>query len=308
MATIRSLVDRVSEIINRWRFKAALGQILLTRRIATGEEPFTALSMVHHRDVDAYLLAIKSFCLHFNPRRIVVVADPSITEEDRARIAIHVKGIEFVRAVDYRDGGLPQGGCWERLIAISEYVKSDYVIQLDADTVTLEDMPEVRDAVVNSRSFVLATEDGQDFVTSREAAQWAKQRAESGEHIQILSEASLDRLPRSESTRYVRGCAGFSGFAPGSFNLERLREFSGAMQGILADKWSSWGTEQFTSNFMVSNSTHACVLPHPKYCHPGREQPGTVFLHFIGFVRYRTERYARAARETFVALGGADKR
>ena len=307
MSTIRSLLDRVGETINRWRFKHSLRQILLTRQIATGEEPFTALSMVHHRDVDAYLLAIKSFCLYFNPRRIVVVADPSITGEDRARIASHVEGIDFVRAEDYRESVLPQGGCWERLIAISEYVKDDYVIQLDADTVTLQHMPEVRDAVLNSRSFVLATEDGQDFVSSSEASHWAKPRVASGEHVQVLAEANLDRLFGSDSIRYVRGCAGFSGFAPGSFNREHLRELSGAMGAILADKWSSWGTEQFASNYMVSNSPKACVLPHPKYCHPGHERPGTVFLHFIGYVRFSTGRYARAATETSVALGGPAK-
>ena len=163
-------------------------------------------------------------------------------------------------------------------------------------------MEEVRTAVAEGRSFVLATEDGQDFVPVAQAATWAKSRAVAGEHVQILSEANLDRLPDSDSARYVRGCAGFSGFAPGSFSRGQLREFSHAMRAILGDKWSAWGTEQFASNYMVSNSPSATVLPHPKYCHPGRERPGTVFLHFIGFVRFNTDRYARAARDTCTAL------
>lgn len=305
MASINSLLDKARTVLNRRRFDKALEQIARSSPIATGNDPFTVLSMVHHRDVESYLLAIKSFCRFFSPRRIVVVCDPSICEKDRRHIANHVCGINFVLAEDYQIDGMPKGGCWERLIAISEFAQSDYVIQLDADTVTLADMPEVKNAVAQGESFVLATEDDQNFVSCAEASAWAKPRAESGEHIQILGEASMDRLPNFETSRYVRGCAGFSGFARNSFNRDQLKSFSDSMSTILGDKWSAWGTEQFASNFMVSNSPQATVLPHPKYCHPGREQPGTVFLHFIGFVRFNTDRYARAARETCSALGNA---
>ncbi|MBN8439035.1 MAG: hypothetical protein J0L95_13475 [Candidatus Accumulibacter sp.] len=303
MNILNLLVQRTREVINRRRYERELAVILKTPPVVLGKDAFTALSMVHHRDVESYLLAIKSFCRFLHPRRIVMVADPSITDADRSRIASHVLGIEIVRAEDYRGPGMPQGGCWERLIAISEYVKTDYVIQIDADTVSLLPMPEVANAVAEASSFVLATEDGQHLISCSEAAQWAKVRAGSGEHIQVLAEANLDRLPRSEHARYVRGCAGFSGFARGCFSRSQLGEFSQTMSGILGDRWTAWGTEQFSSNFMVSNSPRASVLPHPKYCHPGREKPGTVFLHFIGYVRFVTDRYARAARETCVALG-----
>ena len=303
MNVLGIMIQKARTAINRSRFDRELAAVLDTDPVVLGNERFTALSMVHHRDVESYLLAIKSFCRFLHPRRIVMVADPSITDADRALITKHVVGIEFVRAEDYREPGMPQGGCWERLIAISEYVKTDYVIQIDADTVSLLPMPEVSKAVAEASSFVLATEDGQHLISCGEAAQWAKGRAGSGEHIQILAEANLDQLPRSEHARYVRGCAGFSGFAPGSFSRSQLREFSQTMSGILGDRWTAWGTEQFTSNFMASNSPCASVLPHPKYCHPGREQPGTVFLHFIGYVRFTTDRYARAARETCAALG-----
>lgn len=302
MNLIKKITQKICTGINRRQFDRELGNILSTPPVTLGEDEFTALSMVHHRDVESYLLAIKSFCRFLHPRKIVMVADPSIIDADRALIASHVQGIEIVRAEDFREPGMPQGGCWERLIAISEYVQRDYVIQLDADTVTLEYPAEVKKAVVEARSFVLATEDGQDFVSCIEAANWAKPRIESGEHVQVVAEANLDRLAGAESNRYVRGCAGFSGFAAGCFSRAKLRDFSHAMSKLLTDKWSAWGTEQFASNYIVSSSPEACVLPHPKYCHPGREQTGTVFLHFIGYVRFDTDRYARAARETCSAL------
>ena len=303
MNILSLVVQRTRAAINRRRFERELAAILRTPPVVLGKDAFTALSMVHHRDVESYLLAIKSFCRFMHPRRIVMVADPSITDADRWLIASHVHGIEIVRAKDYQEQGVPQGGTWERLMAISEYSQSDYVIQIDADTVTLSEMAEVKKAIAEATSFALATEDGQQLVSCVEAARWAKARADSGEHIQILAEASLDRLPASASTRYVRGCSGFSGFAQGSFSRAQLRSFSQTMGGILGARWAAWGTEQFSSNFMVSNSPRACVLPHPKYCHPGREQAGTVFLHFIGYVRFTSDRYARAARETCAALG-----
>lgn len=305
MNLIKQITQKILTTVNRHQFDRELSNILGTPPITLGADEFTALSMVHHRDVESYLLALKSFCRFLHPRKIVMVADPSITDADRALIAEHVQGIEIVPAEDFRETGMPQGGCWERLIAISEYVQHDYVIQLDADTVTLEYPVEVQKAIAESRSFVLATEDGQDFVSCLEAANWAKPRIASGEHVQVLAEASLDRLLGAESGHYVRGCAGFSGFALGSFNRSKLCEFSHAMSQLLTDKWSAWGTEQFASNYMVSNSPLACVLPHPKYCHPGRERAGTVFLHFIGYVRFATNRYARAARETYNALAGS---
>lgn len=305
MNLIKQITQKIRTTVNRRHFDHELSNIVDTPPISLGEDEFTALSMVHHRDVESYLLALKSFCRFLHPRKIVMVADPSINDADRALIAQHVQGIEFVRAEDFRETGMPQGGCWERLIAISEYVQHDYVIQLDADTVTLEYPAEVQKAIAESRSFVLATEDGQDFISCHEAANWAKLRIASGEHVQVLAEANLDRLPGGEGCRYVRGCAGFSGFAPGSFSRTKLRDFSHTIGQLLSDKWSAWGTEQFASNYMVSNSQLACVLPHPKYCHPGREQTGTVFLHFIGYVRFATNRYALAARDTCNALASS---
>lgn len=303
MGILAATYVKLKERFRRAQFRYRLRRIRSTPPLNPGNEPFTVLSMVHHRDVECYLLAIKSFARFLAPRGIVVVMDPSITSADRRLIAEHVPEVELLRAEDFRDPDLPQGGCWERLIAISDRVNSDYVVQLDADTVTLSDIPEVRAAVTRQQSFVLGTADGQDFVSCQAAADWAKSQATENEHVQGVAEMQLDRLPNSGSRRYVRGCAGFSGFAPHSFSRRDLRELSAAMSHHLGSKWSAWGTEQFASNLIIANTVDALVLPHPKYCHPGMEQPVTVFLHFIGYVRFQTGRYARAASELCAALG-----
>lgn len=297
MTLFDKVVFRLREGLNKWQFQRVLPCIRLTPPIMLGKTPFTLLSMVHHRDVDAYLLAAKSFAAALSPRRIVVVTDPSITEQDCRLLAEHIRGIEFIAAKDSRDQALPQGGCWERLIAISNAVDSDYVVQLDADTVTLDRLSEVSECIREGKSFVLATEDGQDFRTCQTAAKWSRDLLGVSQHIQLVAESVMDQLPDMEILKYVRGCAGFSGFAKNSFDTPKLVEFSQRMQHMLGVRWAEWGSEQVTSNFMVANARAARVLPHPKYCHPLKEKPGTVFLHFAGFVRYQTPRYAQVARQ-----------
>lgn len=59
--------------------------------------------------------------------------------------------------------------------------------------------------------------------------------------------------------------------------------------------------KQIASNYMLSNSHLARLLPHPKYCRPGRERAG----NFIGHIPFATNRYAHAARETCKTLAGS---
>lgn len=300
---VSEVFQKIREAFFRYRFLRELPAIRGTPPILPGDQPFTLLSMVHHRDVECYLLAVKSLTRFLAPRRIVVVTDPSITEDDRRSITEHIRDVTLLSAEDHRDPDLPQGGCWERLIAIADNVGDGYVVQLDADTVTLADVPEVRAAIQSRQSFVLGTEDNQDFVSCLVAAAWAKQQLIGSGHVQLLAESRLDSLPNAECRRYVRGCAGFSGFAPCSFTRQDLRELSSHMGAALGSCWSAWGTEQFASNFIVANATAAVVLPHPKYCHPGGERTGAVFLHFIGYLRFVNGRYAAVTREVCAALG-----
>ena len=37
------------------------------------------------------------------------------------------------------------------------------------------------------------------------------------------------------------------------------------MTAELGSRWTEWGTEQVTSNYVVANSPEAMVLPYPKY-------------------------------------------
>jgi len=285
----------LTERMNKLRFNWAIRAMTRTPPVTCGTVPFTALSMVHHRDVLPYLLALKSMARFLAPSQVVVVADPTIDAEDRARIRDHVPQIMFRDAAEFHRQGLPKGGTWERLSAISQYATDSYVVQIDADTVAVADPTDVRVAIDDDVSFTLGTDDDTAIKSTSETAVWARGRQGGSEHVQGLAESVLDKFDPDGRYRYVRGCSGFAGFARHSIDADAVLAVSTGMAALLGDRWSEWGTEQFSSNLLVASSPAARVLPHPRYCAPHRRSAETVFMHFIGYVRFTSGLYAEVA-------------
>jgi hypothetical protein len=294
---------KVKEHFHRLRFQWVVRRVLDTPPVRVAPAGYTALSMVQHKDVLPYLLAIKSLARFLPPASVVVVADPTLTGGDRRLISNHVPGILFREAAEFRCEGVPTGGCWERLLAIAEYAQHSYVIQVDADIVAIAPPVEVVAALEAGVSFTLGTMNDQTIESCHTAAQFWHGRLGKKPHVQNLAEAALDKFDPAESFRYVRGCAGFAGFAPQSFNRQKIVDVSTRMSLLVGARWADWGSEQFASNLLVCSSPGARVLPHPKYCSPHYRQPDSVLFHFIGFVRYTTDYYARAAASVLSELG-----
>ena len=246
-----------------------------------------------------YLVAIKSLARFIPPSRVVVV-DDGLTEQDRHILQVAIGDIEIPGSSEFREKSCPTGGCWERLLAISRYAQEGYVIQVDADTLTLDDPFDVREAVASHRCFTLGTESGREFRPREEVAEMA--RKSNSRHVQVLAEQVLDRIPNHLGSRYVRGCAGFSGFARGMLELERIVEFSACMEAELGEVWHTWGSEQVTSNFMIANASSGSVLPVDSYVNYKPDKvaslEGVRFCHFIGSHRYASGHlYTRLARQ-----------
>jgi hypothetical protein len=70
----------------------------------------------------------------------------------------------------------------------------------------------------------------------------------------------------------------------------------------LGARWSSWGTEQVTSNYLVANATATRVLPFPKYGTPDQVSEEAAFQHFIGSMRFINRRYENASDEVIQEL------
>lgn len=240
-----------------------------------------------------YLAAVKSFARQVPPGVVHVVDDGSLTSEDRALLVQHVPGVQFHALADCREPGLPIGGTWERLTAIARLSETHYVIQLDADTLTMGPIDEVAAAVWANQAFTIGTWNGQVIESARERAAQTRARNATFTHVQMRAEAHFDRLNEIDTLKYVRGCSGFAGFPAGSGKLELMRRLSSQMQQIIGDKWNEWGSEQVMSNLVVANQPNAQVLPHPDYTDCEKMQPDTTrFVHFIGTCRFRGGHYA----------------
>jgi len=268
------------------------------------------VSMVSHADVFMYLLSVKSFYRYVGRGQVTILDDGSLTDFDKDVLREHIRGCRIVRAQDVETHPCPSYISWRRLLYIADAVQGSYVVQLDSDLLSLGDLPEVREAAEANTSFVLGTWRNQEIEPAVSLARRSRDRAGHVQHVQAAAERSLDALPNPESLRYVRGCAGFSGFARGSFDRSDVENFSKNMREILGAQWENWGSEQTTTNYIVANSESATVLPFPKYAgFRPREHQQSVFVHFSGIHRFEDGVYERLARRTIGELrGGPDDR
>lgn len=289
-------IARLKYIINRALHLRACASILHTPPTRVYETGPTVVSMVGSSQVLMYLCAIKTFAQHIHASGYAVLDDGSLADEDRKVIRRQVEGVKIFHIDEVDTGTAPRGGCWERLLLISELNKQNYVIQLDSDTLTIGAIPEVVACTSNGKAFTLITSATSEFVSLREAA--SRARALTGDHLQFVAERALDRLPDPDRGRYVRGCAAFAGFPPRTADRSSILKFSETMQSALGARWSEWGTEQVTSNWVIANAYSIGRLPFPRYRNydPCPVTSETAFLHFIGTTRHADQRYTRLTR------------
>ena len=280
--------------------------VLSTPPLPSVDDGTVILSGVGKMDLVMYLVAIKSFYHEFGRGRIVLLV-PDDFPDDKLRVLIkHVNPLKVIRDGEVRLGNCPKGGTWERIVSIMDLIRDYYVIQLDADTVTLKDVAEVRKCADTNRSFTIGTWPNQQIEPMSVSCERIKKVE--GTHVQHLAEKNFDRLRNYKDCRYVRGQSSFAGFAKGSFSHGKLEEFSQNMVQILgADKWNEWGSESVASNYVVANSDNSVVLPYPRY---GRYLDGdglnsdSAFVHFEGTNRFKGGVYIQKSREVIARLGG----
>jgi hypothetical protein len=258
------------------------------------------VTLLCHADVVPYLVAVKSAYSRLRQGRVTVLDDGSLTRADYERLRRHIPGIRIAQFSDVAPAACPKGNCWERLLLIAELCQDAFVIQLDADTVTLAEIPEVVECVRDGRSFTLLGDRSFPEIETAEAAS-RRYAANASNGIAAVAERSFGRLPDARSFFYIRGNAGFAGFAPRSFSRADVERFSCKMESVHGKQWHAWGSEQVASNLMVANSPRAISLPAPKYAsywlHPEIRYEDCAFIHFIGTHRYAHGLYIRLARQ-----------
>lgn len=302
MSLLSRVIQRVKRDYFRAKYQKVVQQVLATPPLKPGSVPFMLLSMVHQRDVYSYLVAVKSFTHFLNPERIVVVCDQSITPADRATLKQHVPHIELHNADKFTHPDLPRGGTWERLFAIANFSPENYVVQLDADTLTVRPIPEVLEAVLAGHGFVLGEMPNTPVRSLTETRAYSLPYLGPTAHIQNISETEMINVGLPADARYIRGCSGFTGFPRSVLMREQMLDFSRRMGGKLGEHWKRWGTEQVTSNYLVANSVGMRPLPFPKYGTPDRATSDTAFFHFIGSMRFINGKYEATSRHAIALI------
>ncbi|MFC3175401.1 hypothetical protein ACFOD9_14160 [Novosphingobium bradum] len=305
---MESLAQRVIRKLRERRFAAAARAIVATPPVVAADDGVVIFSMIGTRVLHPYLIAAKSLHARLRRGRFVILDDGTLTGADKAVLAEHLDGPEIRSLCDVDTGDCPRGGCWERLLTLLELRRKSYVIQLDSDTVTLGAVAEVAQAIAAGRNFTLM---GDASVALRPVEAFAADLAgiPEGAHVQGRIEAVLHRIDAGLPTprRYVRGCAGFAGFAPGGLGREVADAFSREAMALLgAAKWAEWGSEQVMSNVIVANEGDLLLLPYERYMNYWNEPAlgGVSLAHFLGTCRYHRGLYLRAAREAMAALAG----
>lgn len=292
--------------LKKWHFNFSARGIYKTKLAACDPASnVIILSQLHSPDLTMYVVAAKSFARFVPPREFVLV-DDGLTETDKSILSRHFEKIRFIPIKSVQTGACPKGGTWERLLSIANLNSAHYVIQLDADTLTVAPPREVSEAISQNRSFTLGTWGGRETTSLKTASEFARKHP--GTHVQLMAEAAFGDFENAEQLRYVRGCSGFAGFSPGSLSLSKIEDFSQRVStAIGADKWREWGSEQVTSNYMVANAQNPLILPveHYPFWAPGLAASELRLIHFVGSYRFSGGRYAAMARTIIDALGAA---
>ncbi len=261
--------------------------------VCNANSSVVVVSQLHHPDLTMYLLAAKSFARFVRPRRFVIV-DDGLLPEDRNILTAHLGAVSFVVSSEVELHACPAGGCWERILTLSHENQHHYVIQLDADTLTVSEPTEVLQCLAENRTFTLGTSTGRQVIGFIEASRFAHETPHA--HVQNHAERALEKFPGHEQLKYVRGCAGFAGFASGQLPMECITQFSKEMSQLIGnEKWREWGTEQVTSNYMAANAPNALVLPVERYpfWRPDVDIGKAALVHFFGTFRFSKGMYIR---------------
>jgi hypothetical protein len=293
---------RLRRVIHGKLFDLACAGVLKTRPLQMKPSNLIICSMVSHTDLKKYLLAVKSLYGRIGHGSAMVIDDGSLTPSDREAIKHHLPLVEFIALRSISATPCPRGGCWERLLTVTELCRDHYVIQVDSDTLTVGDVEEVVECVRLNRSFTLGGEAAARILSLDKAEDNATLLASTDTHIQDTIERKLAELPPSLGKRYVRGSAGFAGFARGAADRDLACRFSVAAERLVGPRFTEWGSEQVASNYLIANAPDAVVLPYAKYLNFEMfpiSNPS--FIHYFGTFRYRKFDYIRRARTLIAA-------
>ena len=299
---------------HRWRVKREAGRhneaiagILQTAPIRPKNDGLVIFSMIGTAVLLPYLVAVKSLWQQLERGRIAILDDGTLTAQDRAILAQHCGDPQIISMDSIKRGPFPKGGCWERLLTILDNRSGEYWLQLDSDTVTLGPVPELERAIATNRSFTLmgGADAPEEPLELSAFAQHYYTKGEEDGHIQTRIESRMARLAPGLGWKYLRGCAGFAGFAAGNSGRDLAAAFLSRLTDMFdEDDAAIWGTEQVASNFLIANEGSPVCLPHSRYMNYWAEEweENCAFVHFVGAHRFDNGAYMAASLDAIERL------
>lgn len=285
--------------------------VLTTPPAVPRDDGVILFSMIGTRVLLPYLVAIKSLHQRLQRGRFVILDDGTLTPDDKAVLAHHLGNPEIHNFDDVDVGPCPRYCVWERILLLLELRQDDYVIQVDSDTVTLGPVPEVASAIDAGRDFTLKGEASARWLTVEDFKKTTPglDPFAPTTHVQGAAEEILPQTDGSlpQPAHYVRGCAGFVGFAKGKLGRDVAEHYSSDVEAVLGmESWKRWGSEQVMSNVIVANEGEPVLLPYERYLNFWNEPlPADArFAHFIGTFRFHGGAYLNATRRAIAALKG----
>lgn len=285
----------------------AVRSILDTPPIHPFDDGLILFSMIGTKVLLPYLVAVKSLQAQLGRGRAILLDDGTLTNADKAVLAAHVGNPVIISLSDIATSPCPRGNCWERLLAILDLRRAHYVIQLDADTVTLGPVPEVLQAITDNRSFTLGggTEDAaRGFMAVSDMIREIYPDGPRFPHIQHAIESALRDVPHAHALRYIRGCAGFAGFSRSDDGRAMAEGFAVDVSALVGARFHEWGSEQAASNFVIANDAEPLQLPYDRFTNHWAEAlpDDPAFIHYIGTYRYDRGNYVASTKRAIAEL------
>ncbi|MGT2514014.1 hypothetical protein ACVOMT_06950 [Sphingomonas panni] len=311
-----SLAEHLNWHVKQRLHRRLARRVLRTPPIAGRDDGVILFSMIGTAVLLPYLVAVKSLAQRLSRGRVVILDDGTLTADDKAVLAHHLNDPRIIPIGDVDTGPCPRGNVG----AVADHPRPARRCLCDPGRSRIRS----RSAIwprCGRRSMPAGTSRCVERPAwrSRTASHIARDRAgvdprAPGLHVQDAAEAAIGsvELARPGELHYVRGCSGFAGFAPGGPGRELAEGFSQAMDvAIGRDRWSRWGSEQVTSNFVVANGHDPLLLPYDRYLNFwnaalfGRSHFATdpAFVHFIGTYRFHGDAYLAATRTAIDRLG-----
>ncbi|MGM0411164.1 MAG: hypothetical protein ACQEQF_10435 [Bacillota bacterium] len=261
-------------------------------------------SMLCERDLQLYLLSIKSFLSRIKNIKLAVFvhSDGSLSEKSIELLKYHIKGLKIITKADARLFAQKKlsekamkirdyGGTFDRLIDSILWSQGNYHIQMDSDILTTAN-PEYINRWCNSGMFPFVISDLRKSMPELSKVDY------DNAHIQTQCECRQNEISNvfGEEFKDTQGlCSGFYGWRNGDLKVEDIEKFVNVCEKFDLNM-KKWGAEQVTTTWLLSLK-NAERLPQKEYINLNKDTFSLIdsakIIHFIGSYRFKNNWYIK---------------